>query len=80
MPWTARSPSSSQSDTGQPVVAPSDAPRHQGATEPSGWSATTLSVRSTSSSQVVGTSYPARSKATGEYQTKDLTLAMSGAP
>ena len=64
----------------QPVVPPSAIPRHQGVTSPLGWSAAILLVSATSSSQVAGTSYPASAKARGEYHTKDLTEAMSGAP
>ena len=67
--------SSSQSVAGQPVASPDPMPAHHGLMPV----AAILSDSAISSSQVVGTVQPLSSNIFGEYQTKDLTLAPSGA-
>ncbi len=69
--------SSSQSVAGQPVASPDSMPAHQGlSTLPL---AAMVSLSVISSSQVCGISQPLSANIDGEYQTKDFTLAPSGA-
>ena len=75
-PRLPRTTSSSQSVAGHPVTSPLSMPPHHGFAIPS---AAIRSDRSMSSAHVVGTRYPPRANAFGEYQTRDFTLALNGA-
>lgn len=74
-PAVRRTTSSTKSVPAQPVASPDSTPAHHGMAP----SSTICCDRSIMSSQVSGISYPASSNMAGEYQTKDLTFAPSGA-
>ena len=68
--------SSIQSVAGQPVALPDSKPTHHGVLP----SATISSDRAISSSNVVGTVYPAASKSSFGYQIIDFRLTLVGSP
>jgi len=69
--------SSIQSVTTQPVASPDSMPTHHGCTPVP--LAAISSLSASNSSHVVGMAQPLSSNVFGEYQTKDFTLAPSGA-